>query len=91
MPRAPVEQDDGDGGRRHGYEVPTGDDHMVAEWANMTILQVGELPLFDYLRFRRDAFIYQMDSTEKGRAYLNDAWTFEQVEPDRQAARELFG
>lgn len=45
----------------------------------------------DYLRYRRDAFIYQMNQTEKGREYLDKAYRLEQTKPDRKALRERFG
>ena len=45
----------------------------------------------DYLRYRRDAFIYRMNQTEKGREYLDNAWRLEQVKPDRDTLREKFG
>ena len=71
------------------YTVATMDDHMVARWANVPITQVGELPYLDYLLYRRDAFIDQMNSTEDGVKYLDDAWLLEQTKPDREASRRF--
>ena len=57
----------------------------------MPITQVGELPYPLFLRYRRDSFIYHASRTEEGRRYLDEAWLFEQDEPDKDAARALFG
>lgn len=73
------------------YMPETGDEHMVALWANVPITAVRDMRIDEYLRFRRDAFINNLNQTEEGRAALRKARTFEQVEPDREAARALFG
>lgn len=45
----------------------------------------------EYLTYRRDAFIYTMNQTEKGQEYLDNAWRMEQTKPDRAALRRKFG
>ena len=45
----------------------------------------------DYLIYKRDAFIYQLNQTEKGREYLDKAYYLEQTKPDRKKLREQFG
>lgn len=55
------------------------------------MLEVEELDIVDYLRYRRDAFIYRLSQTEKGREYLNNAYRLEQTEPDRKSLRDQFG
>ena len=40
-----------------------------------------------YLVWRRDAFIYKWNQTEKGKEYLDNAWRMEQTKPDRVALR----
>lgn len=64
---------------------------MVAEYTGLTMLQVEELDYIDYLIYRRDAFIYALKATEKGREYLDNAWRIEQTEPDKKSLREQFG
>jgi len=54
-------------------------------------LEVEDLDYIDYLRYRRDAFIYRLDQTEKGREYLDNAYRIEQTEPDRKSLRDQFG
>ena len=73
------------------YTPETGDEHLVALWANVPIGAVFNMQIDEYLRYRRDAFIDNMNQTEEGRAALDKARTFEQVKPDREAARAFFG
>lgn len=64
---------------------------MVARYTGLNILQVEELDYLDFLRYKRDAFIYQMSQTKEGEEYLNNAWRLEQTTPDRKQLREKFG
>lgn len=66
-------------------------EHLVAQYTGLNILQVEELNYLDYLRYRRDAFIYRMSQTEKGQEYLDNAYRLEQTKPDRKALRNKFG
>ena len=71
--------------------ITTTFEHLVVEYTGLNIQQVEELNYLDYLRYRRDAFIWRMSQTEKGEEYLNNAWRMEQTKPDRKALREKFG
>lgn len=75
----------------HQYEVLTHWEYIVARYVGISILDVEELNYLDYLKLRRDAFIYRMNQTEKGREYLDNAYRLEQTKPDKQALREKFG
>lgn len=55
------------------------------------MLEVEELDYFDYLQYRRDAFIYSLSKTEQGQEYLDNAYRLEQTEPDRKSLKERFG
>lgn len=66
-------------------------EHLVAQYTGLNILQVAELDYIDYLIYRRDAFIYRMSQSDKGKEYLNNAWRLEQTKPDREQLRENFG
>ena len=71
--------------------IVTTDEHLVARYTGLNILQVEELDYLDYLLYRRDAFIYFMSQTEKGEQYLDNAWRLEQTKPDRESLRKKFG
>lgn len=66
-------------------------DKLVADWANISLLDVGDMDLIQYLQLRRDAFISKLNATEAGREYLDNAWLLSRTAPDRKASRELFG
>ena len=66
-------------------------EHLVVEYTKLNILEVEELDYLDFLRYRRDAFIWKMSQTEKGEEYLDNAWRIEQTAPNRKALREKFG
>lgn len=63
---------------------------LVADYCGISIMDVYNLPLIEYLTYRRDAFIYTLNRTEAGQEYLDNAWRCEQTEPDRAALREKF-
>lgn len=64
---------------------------MVSRYTGLNMLEVENLDIVDYLSYRRDAFIYRMSQTEKGREYLNNAYRLEQTTPDRKSLRDQFG
>ena len=86
LPYYPVEDNEG-----HNYEITTYWEHLVGSYTSLNLLEVNALDYVDYLQYRRDAFIYQLNQTEKGREYLDNAYTLEQTEPDRKRLREKFG
>lgn len=63
---------------------------LVADYCGISIMDVYNLPLIEYLTYRRDAFIYTLNRTEAGQEYLDNAWRCEQTKPDRVALREKF-
>ncbi len=63
----------------------------MATYTGLNFHQVGQLNYVEYLTYRRDAFIYTMNQTEKGQEYLDNAWRMEQTEPDRAALRRKIG
>ena len=63
----------------------------MSEYTGLNFHQVGQLNYIEYLTYRRDAFIYRLNQTEKGQEYLDNAWRCEQTEPDRAALRRKLG
>lgn len=62
----------------------------MAQYANMTLPDVCDLLLDDYLLLR-DAFIARKLQSADGREYLDNAWRLEQTEPDVDGLRSTFG
>lgn len=63
----------------------------MAQYANMTLPDVCDLLLDDYMLLLRDAFIARKLQTPDGCEYLDNAWRLEQTEPDIDALRSNFG
>lgn len=54
------------------------------------MLEVQELDIVDYLIYRRDAFIYSLNQSEKGREYLDNAYRLEETKPNINALHSHF-
>lgn len=63
----------------------------MAEYTGLSLLEVWNLDLLEYLTYRRDAFIHRLSQTEAGQEYLDNAWRMEQTEPDRVKLRKKLG
>lgn len=63
----------------------------MAQYANMSLPDVYDLLLDDYMLLLRDAFIARKLQSEDGREYLDNAWRLEQTEPDVDGLRSTFG
>lgn len=67
------------------------DERMVVEYTGLNIREIGELDMDEYLYYFRDAFIHNMNQTEEGRKYLENAFYHKQTKPDRARLRNKFG
>lgn len=63
----------------------------MAQYANMSLPDVCDLLLDDYMLLLCDAFIARKLQSEDGREYLDNAWRLEQTEPDVDGLRRTFG
>lgn len=81
-------QDDNKG--KHNFEIYTTWEKLVSDYTGINILEIGDLNIVDFLVYRHDAFIRQMEQTPKGEEYLNNAWRLQQTQPDRQSLRDKF-
>lgn len=64
------------------YDRYTVSDKLVADYANMDIYKINDISILDYWCLERDAFIFQLSQTEKGREYLNNAYRITCTEAD---------
>ena len=77
-------------GKGHEWYVYTINDKYIADYCNMTIQEVEDLNLIDFLIYRRDSMIYMLNQTEDGQEYLRNAWRIKEVAPDRDKLRHTF-
>lgn len=64
-------------------------DKVVSEYMAISLPDVQDLDMVDYLALRREAFISEMSKSEKGKKYLTDAWYYEQTEADYEGLMEV--
>ena len=73
-----------------GYKLVSYQEKMVSKYCNISILDVEELDLVEYLFYFREAVIYNCMQTEDGREYLKNAFRLEQTEPERDKLRNKY-
>lgn len=61
------------------------------DYAGLNYLEVQDLPMDIWHLLLHDAYIHRLNQSEKGQAYLNEAWILEQTKPDRKSLRKRFG
>jgi len=64
---------------------------IVSEYSGFDFEICLNLGIDTFKLLFRDAFVYRMKQTEKGREYLENAWMLKQTEPDRKRLRKRFG
>lgn len=73
------------------YIVSSGEAKIIADYLNMSVIDVDNLDIVAYRKFLRDAVIYNNMQTKEGRDWLDNAWILEQDKPDRKALRNRYG
>ena len=62
---------------------------IVSDYTNTSFIRQRELDLLTFWSFYKDAIIYNLSRSEKGREYLRDAYYMAQTKPDREAISKL--
>lgn len=73
------------------YDAENYWEHVVADYLGISMLEVGQLCIVDYLALRREAFIVQMSKTKEGKEYLENAKAFASTEADYAGLRKELG
>lgn len=64
------------------YTIYTELDKLAADYANINLYEIDDILITEYWLILRDAFIYRLSQTEKGREYLKNAYRLTQTEAD---------
>lgn len=64
------------------YTIYTNLDKLAADYANISLYEIDNIPITEYWLILRDAFIHALSQTEKGREYLKNAYRLTQTEAD---------
>lgn len=73
-----------------GYKVISHKERAIAKYCNISIFDVEELNLVEFLFYYREAVIYNCMQTEDGKEYLKNSYRLQQTEPDREKLREKY-
>lgn len=73
-----------------GYQLISHREKVIAKYCNISILEVEELTIIEYLFYYREAVIYNCMQTEDGIEYLQNAYRLDQTEPDREKLRKRY-
>lgn len=64
------------------YTIYTELDKLVSDYSNISLYEIDDILITEYWLILRDAFIYRLSQTEKGREYLKNAYRLTQTEAD---------
>ena len=78
------------GGWKNPYSIGTISDKVVNEYTGLNFEEIGQLNIFVYWQYLRDAVIYNHSTTDEGHEYLDKCWSAEQKNPDREKLRAAF-
>lgn len=73
------------------FNCGTSDIKIVSDYTRLNFSDILDLEVFVFWEYLHDAFIWNCNRTKNGREYLENAWYFQQTEPDRKALRKKFG
>ncbi len=85
MPYYPIE-----GGKVY-FDNVSSDMKIVADYTGYNFGEIDGLEIFDYWGYLHDAVVWNCRRSEAGKEYLENAWYYQQTEPDRKALRAKFG
>lgn len=67
----------------------TGEIKSISEYTGLDFNKVMDLPYPLFLLYRRDAWIFSLNQTEKGVEFLKTIWRLQQTEPDMDAINKF--
>lgn len=71
------------------YAKGTGELKAIADYTGLNFNEIRELPFTEYLLYRRDSWITNMQQTEQGQEFLKTLWRLQQTEADINAVRKF--
>jgi len=79
------------GGSKAFFKNSSSDVKIVADYTGYNFGEIGELEIFDFWGYLHDAVVWNCGQSKEGREHLENAWYYQQTEPDRKALRAKFG
>lgn len=73
-----------------GYVLISHKEKVISKYCGISIFEVEELDLVEYLFYYREAVIYNCMQSEDGMEYLRNAHRLDQTDPERDKLRKKF-
>lgn len=72
----------------YSLSVMSFEEKIIRDYCGLSFKEIGELCVFEYWQLLRDAILCDLKKTPGGRELMEEAYCFEQTEPDREALFE---
>lgn len=79
------------GGSKAFFKNSSSDVKIVSDYTGYNFEEVYDLGVFDYWGYLHDAVVWNCGRSDAGKEYLENAYYYQQTEPDRKALRAKFG
>lgn len=79
------------GGSKAFFKNSSSDVKIVSDYTGYNFEEVYDLGIFDYWGYLHDAVVWNCGRSDAGKEYLENAYYYQQTEPDRKALRAKFG
>lgn len=79
------------GAKKQYYTCGTGDMKLVCDYTRLNFAEILRTDIFTFWRYLHDAVVWECSRSESGREYLENAYFYNQTEPDRKALNAMFG
>lgn len=73
------------------FKNNSSDVKIVSDYTGYNFGRVYELEIFEYWGYLHDAVVWNCSRTDAGKEYLENAYYYQQTEPDRKALKAKFG
>lgn len=80
-----------DGGSKAYFTNNSSDRKIVSDYTGYDFGEISELDIFTYWGYLHDAVIWNCGRSDAGKEYLENAYYYQQTEPDRKALKAKFG
>ena len=79
------------GGSKAFFKNSSSDVKIVSDYTGYNFKEVYDLGIFDYWGYLHDAVVWNCGRSDAGKEYLENAYYYQQTEPDRKALKDKFG
>ncbi len=71
------------------FRLTTSEVKSISDYTGLTFKEVMELGISEYLLYRKECWIANLNKTEQGRELLKTLWRLQQTKADTSAIRQF--